>query len=68
MVAYAVYGVCQIIQFKKRINGILGTCALIAGSVVVYLISPIVAAVLLWIFKAICVIAVIALILCIFGS
>ena len=68
MAAYAVYGVWQITQFRKRICGVLGTGTLIAGSVGVYLISPLIAAFLLWLIKAICVIAVIALIIMIFGS
>ena len=66
MITYAVFGVRQILRFKKRSTGIAGTCAIIAGSIGVYVISSLFGALIMCIFKVIFVIAVIILILVFF--
>ena len=68
MTVYTIFGVWQISQFKKRSNGIVGTTAIIAGSIGVYAISPVIAALVLWLLKAVCIIVGIIILLYLLGS
>lgn len=68
MLLYTIYAVWQIFQFERLSSGILGTTAVVAGGVGVYLIAPLIAAAILWILKAIGVIAIIAIIFGAFGE
>lgn len=68
LIAYSVFSVWAITKFKKLSTGIAGSLGLAAGGVGVYLSGAIVAAVILWIFKAVLIIGVIALVIAVFGS
>lgn len=68
LVAYSAFSVWVITRFKKLSTGIAGSLCLAAGGVGVYLSGAIVAAVILWILKALLIIGAIALIIAIFGS
>ncbi len=68
LIAYTVFSIWAITKFKKLSTGIAGSICLAAGSVGVYLVAPIVAAVLLWIFQAVLIIGGIALLLYLFGG
>ena len=68
LIAYSVFSVWAITKFKKLSTGIAGSLCLAAGGVGVYLSGAIVAAVILWIFKALLIIGAIALVVAIFGS
>lgn len=58
MILYTIYAIWQIAQFEHPASGIFGTVAVIAGGVGVYLVVPFIAAVILWLLKALGVIAV----------
>ena len=68
LIAYSVFAVWAITKFKKLSTGIAGSLCLAAGGVGVYLSGAIVAAVILWILKALLIIGVIALVIAVFGS
>ena len=68
LIAYSVFSVWAITKFKKLSTGIAGSLCLASGGVGVYLSGAIVAAVILWILKALLIIGVIALVIAVFGS
>ena len=68
LIAYSVFSAWAITKFKKLSTGITGSLCLAAGGVGVYLSGAIVAAVILWILKALLVIGAIVLVLVIFGN
>lgn len=68
LIAYSVFSVWAITKFKKLSTEIAGSLCLAAGGVGVYLSGAIVAAVILWIVKALLIIGAIVLVVAIFGS
>lgn len=68
MILYTIYAIWQIAQFEHLASGIFGTAAVIAGGVEVYLVAPFIAAAILWLLKALGVIAVIAILIGISGE
>lgn len=68
MIAYTIYAIWQMTQFKKTSTGIAGAACLTAGSVGVYFAAPFIAAFLMGLLKLILIIGVIAIIASIFGG
>ena len=68
MLLYAIYAVWQITQFEHLVSGTFGTVAVIAGGAGIYLVAPFIAAGILWLLKALGIIAVIAILIGIFGE
>ncbi len=68
MIAYTIFSVWAMKRFKSLSTGIIGGTCLAAGGVGVYLVSSLVASVLLLVLKIIAVIAIIAFALFLFGE
>lgn len=68
LIAYTAFSVWAITKFKKLSTGIAGSLCLAAGSVGIYFAAPIVAAILLWILKAVLILGAIALVLYLLGG
>lgn len=68
MIVYTIYAVHQISKFEEFWIGVFGTAAVIAGGIGIYLIIPIIAAVVLWIIRIIVIIGALALIGCIYDD
>lgn len=68
LIAYSAFSVWAITKFKKLSTGIAGSLCLAVGGVGVYLSGTIIAAVILWILKALLIIGAIVLILSLLGS
>lgn len=47
MLIYTIYAVWQILQFNHILSGVLGTAAVIAGGIGVYLIAPFIASLII---------------------
>lgn len=47
MLIYTIYAVWQILQFNHIVSGVLGTAAVIAGGIGVYLIAPFIASLII---------------------
>ena len=68
MLIYTIYAIWQILQFEHPASGIFGTAAVIAGGVGLYLILPVILAVIIWILKILGILALIGFVICIFSS
>lgn len=68
MSLYTIYAIWQIFHFKRLISGLFGTAAVIAGGTGLYIVAPFIAAAILWILKIMSIIAIIFVLIVIFGN
>lgn len=62
MLAYTIYAIWQISQFEKVLSGFIGTSAVIAGGIAIYMLVPLIASLVLGILKLIGIIVIVAII------
>ena len=68
MSLYTIYAIWQIFHFKRLISGLFGTAAVIAGGTGLYIVAPFIAAAILWMLKILGIIAIIFVLIVIFGN